>query len=93
MTGKPSWTKYAHNPQVVAAAPYVDGQGMLSFGQSVQGVMVRGIDPAKETAITDLANKMKAGSLEDLRSGRIRHRAGRRPGTRARRAAGRQRSC
>jgi lipoprotein-releasing system permease protein len=35
----------------------------------VQGVMVRGIDPAKETAITELSNKIKAGSLEDLRSG------------------------
>jgi lipoprotein-releasing system permease protein len=35
----------------------------------VQGVMVRGIDPARETAITELANKIKAGALEDLRSG------------------------
>ncbi|MDP1593834.1 MAG: lipoprotein-releasing ABC transporter permease subunit [Gallionella sp.] len=56
------------HPQVMAAAPYVSGQGMLSFGQSVQGVMVRGIDPARETAITDLSNKIKAGTLADLRS-------------------------
>ena len=61
--------KVVKNPQISAAAPYVSGQGMLSFGQSVQGVMVRGIDPARETAITELANKIKAGSLEDLRSG------------------------
>lgn len=61
--------KVAQHPQVSAAAPYVAGQGMLSFGQSVQGVMVRGIDPAKETSITDLSNKIKAGALEDLRSG------------------------
>ncbi|MBI5429040.1 MAG: lipoprotein-releasing ABC transporter permease subunit [Nitrosomonadales bacterium] len=59
----------AQHPQVAAAAPYVSGQGMLSFGQSVQGVMVRGIDPARETAITELANKIKAGSLDALRSG------------------------
>jgi len=58
----------AQHPQVMAAAPYVSGQGMLSFGQSVQGVMVRGIDPARETAITDLSNKIKAGTLADLRS-------------------------
>ena len=37
--------------------------------ENVQGVMVRGIDPAQETAITELANKIKAGSLDDLRSG------------------------
>jgi len=57
-----------HHPQVSAAAPYVAGQGMLSFGQSVQGVMVRGIDPERETAITDLSNNIKAGKLTDLRS-------------------------
>ncbi len=58
----------ARQPQIQASAPYVAGQGMLSFGQSVQGVMVRGIDPALETAITDLPNKIKSGSLADLRS-------------------------
>jgi len=57
------------NPQVIAAAPYVSGQGMLSIGRNVQGVMVRGIDPSKETAITELSNKIKAGALDDLRSG------------------------
>ena len=61
--------KVRQNPQVAAAAPYVAGQGMLSFGQNVQGVMVRGIDPAKETAVTELSNKIKSGALADLRSG------------------------
>ena len=59
----------AQHPQVAAAAPYVAGQGMLSYGQSVQGVMVRGIDPQQENAITELSGKMKAGALNDLRSG------------------------
>ena len=59
----------AQHPQVAAAAPYVAGQGMLSFGQSVQGVMVRGIDPARESAITELASKFKLGSLDELRAG------------------------
>jgi len=61
--------KVARNPQVLAAAPYVSGQGMLSIGRNVQGVMVRGIDPSKETAITELSNKIKAGALDDLRNG------------------------
>jgi lipoprotein-releasing system permease protein len=65
---QPVLAQVARHPQVLASAPYVVGQGMLSFGQSVQGVMVRGIDPALETAITDLSNKIKAGSLDDLRS-------------------------
>ncbi len=61
--------KVAQHPQVFAVAPYVAGQGMLSFGQSVQGVMVRGINPQQETAITELSSKMKAGALSDLRGG------------------------
>ena len=59
----------ARHPQVSAAAPYVAGQGMLSFGESVQGVMVRGIDPQRETAITGLSGKMKVGTLDNLRGG------------------------
>jgi lipoprotein-releasing system permease protein len=66
---QPVLGKVAQHPQVSAAAPYIAGQGMLSFGQSVQGVMVRGIDPAQESAITELSDKMKVGALGDLRSG------------------------
>ena len=66
---QPVLGRVAQHPQVSAAAPYVAGQGMLSFGQSVQGVMVRGIDPALETAITELSDKMKVGALSDLRGG------------------------
>ena len=66
---RPVFDKVIRNPQVAAAAPYVGGQGMLSFGQNVQGVMVRGIDPAEETAVTELSNKIKTGALTDLRSG------------------------
>lgn len=61
--------KVAQHPQVAATAPYVAGQGMLSYGQSVQGVTVRGIDPQREAAIIGLSDKMKAGALNDLRSG------------------------
>ena len=66
---QPILDKVERHPQVAAAALYVAGQGMLSFGQSVQGVMVRGISPEREGAITEIASKIKAGSLEDLRSG------------------------
>lgn len=59
----------AANPHVAAATPYVGGQGMLSFGENVQGVMVRGVDPHGEAAITDLSSKIKAGSMSDLRDG------------------------
>ena len=53
-------------PGVLAAAPYVQAQGMLSFGQSVRGAMVRGIVPDEEEKVADFRAHMKAGKLESL---------------------------
>ncbi|MBI5007160.1 MAG: lipoprotein-releasing ABC transporter permease subunit [Nitrosomonadales bacterium] len=57
------------NPEVRAAAPYVNGQGMLSLGDSVEGVMVRGILPDAEQKLTAIGDKMKKGALADLKAG------------------------
>ena len=53
-------------PRVVAAAPYVQGQGMLSFGPSVRGAMVRGILPDHEDKVADFRPHIKEGSLDSL---------------------------
>jgi lipoprotein-releasing system permease protein len=57
------------HPGVVAASPYINGQGMLSHDDNVQGVMVRGILPEGENLLTGLGNKMKSGNLTDLHAG------------------------
>jgi len=57
------------NPHVLAAAPYVNGQGMLSFGRMARGVQVRGVLPAQEAQVTDIGRHMTAGRLEDLVAG------------------------
>ena len=54
---------------VRAVAPYITAQGMLSFGQGVQGAIVRGVLPATEDKVADLGSHMKAGSLNDLKAG------------------------
>jgi lipoprotein-releasing system permease protein len=59
----------AKHPQVRAAAPFVNGQGMVSVSDRVEGVMVRGIQPDAEQRLTALGDKMKSGSLDDLRAG------------------------
>ncbi|MEO8718671.1 MAG: lipoprotein-releasing ABC transporter permease subunit [Burkholderiales bacterium] len=59
----------AKNPHVQAAAPYVNGQGMLSFGRMARGVQVRGVLPAEEARVTDIGQHMTAGRLADLRPG------------------------
>lgn len=57
------------HPEVVAAAPYVTAQGLLSNGSSVRGVYIRGVDPALESKVSDLAAHMRAGALDHLRPG------------------------
>jgi len=57
------------HPEVVAAAPYVNAQGMLSFSGNVRGALIRGIEPALEEQVADFARNMRMGSLERLRPG------------------------
>ncbi len=56
------------DPRVAGAAPYIEIQGMLS-GARVQGAIVQGIDPAQESKVSVLADKMTKGSLDDLKPG------------------------
>ncbi|MDA8098592.1 MAG: lipoprotein-releasing ABC transporter permease subunit, partial [Nitrospiraceae bacterium] len=53
-------------PHVVATTPFIISQVMLSSNERVQGVVVRGIDPAREGKVTDLAKNIKQGSIADL---------------------------
>ena len=43
------------HPEVVGAAPFVAAQALLARGDDMKGVLVRGIDPAHEGEVTDLA--------------------------------------
>ncbi|TAJ16336.1 MAG: lipoprotein-releasing ABC transporter permease subunit [Rugosibacter sp.] len=56
----------ARHPQVRAAAPFVQQQGMLSFDGQVRGVMVRGIMPKAEDTVANFSRHMSAGKLEQL---------------------------
>ncbi len=57
------------HPEVIASAPFVVNQGMLALGGNVRGAMIRGILPAEEAQVTDLAASMRLGRLDDLRAG------------------------
>ncbi len=56
-------------PHVVAGAPYVLGQGMLTHGSASAGVIVRGVLPAEESRVSDLREKIVSGVFDDLRAG------------------------
>jgi lipoprotein-releasing system permease protein len=56
------------DPRVLGAAPYVEGQALLT-GARIQGAMLRGVLPEQEPRVSELAQKMKAGALTDLKPG------------------------
>ncbi len=69
------WRKVAaeaqSHPDVIAAAPYITAQGLISHRGTVQGTLVRGVLPAAEAKVADVGQHMRSGSLDDLRPGRF----------------------
>lgn len=59
-------------PHVQGAAPFVRGQVMVNAGRRVSGTLLRGILPEQESAVSEVGEKMKAGELTDLQSGKYR---------------------
>ena len=48
-------TEIKANPNVVGAATFIAAQALLARGEDMKGTLVRGIDPALEGQVTDLA--------------------------------------
>jgi lipoprotein-releasing system permease protein len=53
---------------VVAAAPAIYGQVMLTSGSRVSGVVVRGVDPDRVNSVVDLQRYLKEGSIAGLKN-------------------------
>lgn len=62
-------TLKAAESRIVAGAPFVSGQALLSAGAGVQGAMVRGIDPAAEPSVSDIPSAVRMGSVDKLKAG------------------------
>ena len=54
------------NPEVIGAAPFIGSQALLARGEDMKGVIVRGIDPALEGEVRDLANDAKGGARGEV---------------------------
>jgi lipoprotein-releasing system permease protein len=64
------------HPQVLGAAPFISAQALLARGEDMRGVMVRGIDPALESQVSEL-QPGQAGVLQALVPGQFQLVAGR----------------
>lgn len=60
--------RIATQPEVLGQAPYVGGQALLAWGERMEGVLLRGIDPALEPQVSDVNASNKA-VFEQLKAG------------------------
>lgn len=74
--GLAGWDALGHRlvsvPGITGWAPQVEGQALVTRYNAVQGAQVRGIDPAREARISQLASRMRSGTLADLEPGGFR---------------------
>lgn len=61
--------KAKENKEVIGAAPFVAAQAMLVRGDKLNGVQIRGIDPALEHEVSDLEQQMVVNQLDSLQEG------------------------
>ena len=59
------------DPRVIGAAPYIETESLLQ-GRSRRGAIIRGVLPSHEPQVSELADKMVQGSLDDLQAGEYR---------------------
>lgn len=66
------WSKVVEvareDARVVGAAPYVQREGLLSGARTSAG-LVMGIRPGEERGVSELATRMRSGSIDDLVDG------------------------
>jgi lipoprotein-releasing system permease protein len=65
-------SKLAHFPGVIAAAPYIEDQGMVTHGDKSAGILLRGVIPDEERRVADLGPHLLRGRLSDLVPGKYR---------------------
>jgi lipoprotein-releasing system permease protein len=54
------------HPQVIGAAPFIAAQALMARGEEMKGALVRGIDPALEHEVTDMAQGPQQQLLSQL---------------------------
>ena len=56
-------------PHVLAAAPYVSGETMLSLGNQASGALLRGVLPGVEDTVSDVVSHIIGGDINLLQEG------------------------
>jgi lipoprotein-releasing system permease protein len=62
-------TRALENPEIAAAAPYVEGQALANAGEAFAGVKVRGVDPELERQVSSIGSITTRGDVDALTPG------------------------
>ena len=64
------WVERAEeHVEVAAAAPFVNGQGLLVLGDRLSGAQISGIDPQLESRVSGVGDALVSGDLSSLQAG------------------------
>lgn len=63
--------KVSEHEDVMAVAPFINAEGMLTHAGNVKGALITGIDPEHEPNVSIVANHIVEGELDDLESSRF----------------------
>lgn len=66
MPDRPLMEAIRGTPHVVAAAPFLFGKGMVLTGRETEGIVLKGIDPDQERAVTDILAATTPAGWESL---------------------------
>ena len=68
---RPLMDKLAKQPHIVAAAPAIYEQVLISRGPRARGAVLKGMIPAYESKVSDLLGTVKIGSMDPLAEGAV----------------------
>ena len=63
---RPLMARLEKQPHVIAAAPIIYAQVLISIGTRARGAVLKGILPQDERKVSDLLNSVKQGSADEL---------------------------
>jgi len=66
---RPAAAAAMKNPEVLAAVPFTEMDGMLSYKGYMQPIQISGVDPAQEGKVSIVADHITQGALQNLKPG------------------------
>jgi lipoprotein-releasing system permease protein len=66
---KPAAEAAMKNPEVTAAVPFTEMDGMLSYKGAMQPIQISGVDPSLESQVSIVTQHIVQGRMQDLKPG------------------------